>query len=337
MNKIPVTVLTGFLGAGKTSTIQHLLKSSAGKRIALVINEFGDLGVDGDLVRGCGIEGCDDVVELANGCICCTVADDFIPTMEALLDRAEAPDHIVIETSGLALPKPLVKAFNWPNIRTRVTVDGVVSLVDGRAVVDGLFAADPAAVDQQRRADQNLDHDSALSELFHEQLLCADLVVLNKTDLLRADEVQKLETDLRARCRPSVAFVRAVQGAVDPVILLGLDAGAEDDLEARPSHHDAPHDHDHDDFDSFVVELGESATPDLLLDKLRAVVAAHPIFRVKGFAAITGKEMRLAIQGVGGRFDSYYAQDWAAAPRRTRLVIIGAHDLDRAAIRRALA
>ena len=198
MNKIPVTVLTGFLGAGKTSTIQHLLKSSAGKRIALVINEFGDLGVDGDLVRGCGIEGCDDVVELANGCICCTVADDFIPTMEALLDRAEAPDHIVIETSGLALPKPLVKAFNWPNIRTRVTVDGVVSLVDGRAVVDGLFAADPAAVDQQRRADQSLDHDSALSELFNEQLLCADLVVLNKTDLLRADEVQKLETDLRA-------------------------------------------------------------------------------------------------------------------------------------------
>lgn len=334
MNKVPVTVLTGFLGAGKTSTIQHLLKSAAGKRIALVINEFGDLGVDGDLVRGCG---CDDVVELANGCLCCTVADDFIPTMEALLDRPEAPDHIVIETSGLALPKPLVKAFNWPNIRTRVTVDGVVSLVDGRAVVDGLFASDPAAVDQQRRADQKRDHESALCELFHEQLLCADLVVLNKTDLLQADEIQKLETDLRTQCRPSVAVVRAVQGAVDPVILLGLGAGAEDDLDSRPSHHDTPHDHDHDDFQSFVVELGESATPDLLLDKLRVVVAAHPIFRVKGFAAITHKDMRLAIQGVGGRFDSYYAQDWADGLRRTRLVIIGAHDLDRAAIRRALA
>ncbi len=334
MNKIPVTVLTGFLGAGKTSMIQHLLKSAAGKRIALVINEFGDLGIDGDLVRGCG---CDDVVELANGCICCTVADDFIPTMEALLDRPDRPDHIVIETSGLALPKPLVKAFNWPNIRTRVTVDGVVSLVDGRAVVDGLFARDPAAVDRQRRADQNLDHESALCELFQEQLLCADVVVLNKMDLLQADEIRKLEIDLRAQCGPAVAFVRAVHGAVDPVILLGLGARAEDDLDSRPSRHDAPHDHDHDNFQSFVVEQDESATPDLLLDKLRAVVAAHPVFRVKGFAAIAGKDMRLVIQGVGGRFQSYYGQDWMDGPRTTRLVIIGAHDLDRAAILRALA
>ncbi len=184
--KLPATVITGFLGAGKTSMVRHLLETANGKRLALIINEFGDLGVDGEVLKSCGIEGCaeDDVVELANGCICCTVADDFVPTMEALLARPEPPDHIVIETSGLALPKPLVKAFTWPEIRTRVTVDGVIAVIDGEAVAAGRFASDPEAVDAERRADQALDHDSPLEELFEDQLACADLVVLNKTDLL---------------------------------------------------------------------------------------------------------------------------------------------------------
>ncbi|MCY4504073.1 MAG: cobalamin biosynthesis protein CobW, partial [Alphaproteobacteria bacterium] len=134
--KIPATVVTGFLGAGKTSLVRHLLENAAGRRLAIVVNEFGDLGIDGDLLRACGIEGCEDedIVELANGCICCTVADDFLPTMQALLDRPDPPDHIVIETSGLALPKPLVQAFAWPEVRSRTTVDGVVAVVDAAAV-----------------------------------------------------------------------------------------------------------------------------------------------------------------------------------------------------------
>ena len=160
--KIPATIITGFLGAGKTTVIRHLLENANGKRIALIINEFGDLGFDRGLVTGCGIEGCDDdsVMELTNGCICCTVADDFLPTMEALLDRPEPPEHIVIETSGLALPKPLVRAFNWPEIRSRVTVDGIVTVVDAPAVTEGRFAHDPDAVQTQREADEMLDHDS---------------------------------------------------------------------------------------------------------------------------------------------------------------------------------
>ena len=143
-NKIPATVITGFLGAGKTSLIRHVLKTANGRRLALIINEFGDLGVDGEILKGCGDEACteDDIVELANGCICCTVADDFIPTIEALLSRPEPPDHIVIETSGLALPKPLLQAFSWPEIRTRVTVDGVIAVLDGAAIDDGRFADD---------------------------------------------------------------------------------------------------------------------------------------------------------------------------------------------------
>src|SRR5690349_10186697 len=117
--KISATVITGFLGAGKTTLIRNMLENARGRRIALVINEFGDVGIDGEILKGCGVEACkdEDIIELSNGCICCTVADDFVPTMKKLLDRPEPPQHIVIETSGLALPQPLVRAFNWPEIK----------------------------------------------------------------------------------------------------------------------------------------------------------------------------------------------------------------------------
>jgi Ni2+-binding GTPase involved in maturation of urease and hydrogenase len=214
MKKIPTTVVTGFLGAGKTTLIRHLLDNADGRRIALIINEFGDLGVDGDLLKGCGDETCsdDDIFELSNGCICCTVAEDFIPTMEALLARPDAPDHIVIETSGLALPQPLVRAFQWPQIATRVTVDGVVTVVDGKAVAEGRFAANLAAVEAQRRADDNLDHETPLSELFEDQIAAADMIVVNKTDLLGESEADDLVAKLTAEARPGVHVVRTSMG-----------------------------------------------------------------------------------------------------------------------------
>jgi cobalamin biosynthesis protein CobW len=331
--KIPATIVTGFLGAGKTSLIRHLVERSGGRRIALVINEFGDLGVDRELLLGCGIEGCaeGDVIELANGCICCTVADDFLPTMRRLLDRADPPEHIVIETSGLALPKPLVKAFTWPDVRTRLTVDGVIAVVDAEAVADGRFAADPGAVARARAADPSLDHDSPLEELFEEQLLCADMVVLNKLD--RVDEAARAmaETQMAPHLRPGVRTVPARFGAVPPEVLLGLAAAAEDDLAARPSHHDAEDGaHDHDDFESFVVEGGAVAAPDDLLERIRVTARRHGVLRVKGFAAIEGRPLRHAVQAVGDRAQGYFDRPWAASePRRTRLVVIGERGLDR--------
>jgi cobalamin biosynthesis protein CobW len=181
---IPATIITGFLGAGKTTLIQNLIRSAGGKRIALVVNEFGELGFDGEQIAGCGIEGCadEDVIELTNGCICCTVADDFLPTMEMLLAREPAPEHIVIETSGLALPQPLVQAFQWPSVAARTTVDGVVTVADAEALAHGLYAPDPEKVEAQRAADDSLDHETPMEELFADQLRCADLVVLSKTD-----------------------------------------------------------------------------------------------------------------------------------------------------------
>ncbi len=333
--KIPATVITGFLGAGKTSLIRNLIENSGGKKLALIINEFGDLGVDGEVLKGCGNENCteDDIVELANGCICCTVADDFLPTIQALLDRKDRPDHIIVETSGLALPKPLVRAFGWPEVRTQVTVDGVVTVVDGPAFRDGLFASNPNAVQAQREADENLDHDSPLEELFEDQLNCADMVLLNKADLLDASEYNKASEDLRSQIRSSVKIVKTSHGKLDASILLGIGAMAEDDLDARKSHHDTSDDHEHDDFDSFVVDLENPSSVDALITKLEAAIASHNILRAKGFIAIKGKDMRLVVQAVGNRIQHYFDRDWAAGEEQvSRLVIIGEHGLNEAAI-----
>ncbi len=346
--KIPATVVTGFLGAGKTTLIRHLLENAGGRRIALIINEFGDLGVDGGILKGCGVEGCaeDDVMELSNGCICCTVAEDFVPTMQKLLDRDDPPEHIVIETSGLALPQPLVRAFNWPEIATRVTVDGVVTVVDGPALAAGQFAADVEAVDRQRAADDMIDHETPLSELFDDQMACADMVVINKADILGAEETVALAAAQAGRLRDGVQVIQASHGRVDPGVLLGLGMGAEADMAARGEVHHHHHDdddddhhdhHDHDEFDSFTVTLPELSAHGEFVRALPGVLAAHGVLRLKGFAAVEGKPMRLVIQAVGPRVDSHFDQPLpAGAPRATTLVVIGLAGLDRAAISAAL-
>lgn len=340
-SRVPVTIISGFLGAGKTTLLRHILQNAKGHRIAVVVNEFGSLGVDGEILRGCGIEGCrdDDVVELVNGCLCCTVADDFLPAMEALLDRADPPEHVVIETSGLALPKPLLKAFGWPTIRSRMTVDGVITVVDAPAIATGRFADDPEAVARQRAADPSLDHDNPLAEVFEDQLNAADLVVLNKTDLTDAEELAKVEAEIRRLAPRPVQIIRAAEGRVDPAILLGIGAEAEADLDARPSHHDAEEgEHEHDDFESFVVEVPEQKDVETFLSRLQDVAARFDILRMKGFAAVQGKAMRLAVQGVGTRFRYEFDRSLPAAGARTgQIVVIGQKGLEEAAVRQALA
>ena len=339
--KIPCTVLTGFLGAGKTTLLRHLVEHADGRRLALIVNEFGTIGIDAETLRGCGIPACEeaDIVELANGCLCCTVADEFLPAMTALLDRADPPTHIVIETSGLALPKPLLKAFNWPGIRDRVTVDGVITVIDGPAVAAGQFADDPAAIAAQRAEDPSLDHDNPLAEVYEDQLACADLVILNKADLMDAATLAATAAAVTAALPRAVRLVPARHGQLDPAVLLGLSAAAEHDLAARPSHHDAEDgEHEHDDFDSFVVALPETPTPDALLARLRAAAEAHAVLRMKGFAAVAGKPMRLAIQGVGPRFSHAFDRAWRAGESRAgHMVVIGQRGMDRAAIEAAIA
>ena len=343
--KIPATVITGFLGAGKTTLIRNLLANNGGRRIALIINEFGDIGIDAEVLRGCGDALCaeDDIIELSNGCICCTVADDFIPTMKLLLDREAPPDHIVIETSGLALPQPLVRAFNWPEIRTRVTVDSVITVVDGPATAEGRFAHDVAAVDAQRAADDSIGHETPLSELFEDQLACADMVVVSKTDLMQRASIDGVFSQIEGQTRAGVRLLRSDADGLSGEVLLGLRFAAEDDMEGRREvhhHHDGEdgeHEHGHDEFETFAVTLGEIADTTAFAERLTGVIRGHGILRLKGFAAVAGKPMRLVVQAVGPRIETWFDRPFGSDPRETRLVVIGEAGLDRAAITAALA
>ncbi len=351
-SKIPVTIITGFLGSGKTTLIRHLLQNNQGRRIAVLVNEFGELGIDGDLLRSCQV--CPDdsseesgavlaiatdsagqsamasdlesnIVELTNGCLCCTVQEEFLPTMLELLKRRDRLDHILIETSGLALPKPLITAFRWPEIRNAATVDGVITVVDCEAVLTGTIASDLEALEAQRRADPNLDHETPIQELFEDQLACADLVILNKTDLVDAASQASVMARVKAELPGPVKIVQSTQGQLDPNLLLGFQAAVEDNLEARPSHHDSEEEHDHDDeITSTYLVLERSFNPEDLRQRLEVLVQQQEIYRVKGFVAVPEKPMRLVMQGVGSRFEQFYDRPWKLAElQQTRLVFIG--------------
>ncbi|MCA1284126.1 cobalamin biosynthesis protein CobW [Salipiger bermudensis] len=329
LSKLPVTVITGFLGSGKTTLITELMKNPGGKRLAVVVNEFGDVGVDGEILKGCAIPDCpaENIMELSNGCICCTVADDFIPTIEALMALEPRPDHILIETSGLALPKPLLKAFDWPDIRSRITVDGVIALADAEAIAAGRFAPDVARVDAQRAADDSLDHETPLSEVFEDQIACADIVLLTKPDLAGPDGVARAREIIAAEAPRPIPVIEVAEGVVDARVILGLEAAAEDDMAARPSHHDTPHDHDHDEFDSIAVEMPELSDPAALVRAIEGLAREHNILRVKGYAAVAGKPMRLLVQAVGARVRHQFDRPWGAGEaRQGRLVVIAEHD-----------
>jgi cobalamin biosynthesis protein CobW len=355
-SKIPVTIITGFLGSGKTTLIRHLLQNNQGRRIAVLVNEFGELGIDGDLLRSCQVcpdDGPDgsandnggasaastdlaarsvmesdiesNIVELTNGCLCCTVQEEFLPTMLELLKRRDRLDHILIETSGLALPKPLITAFRWPEIRNAATVDGVITVVDCEAVLTGTIASDLEALEAQRRADPNLDHETPIQELFEDQLACADLVILNKTDLVDAAAQASVMARVKAELSGPVKIVQSTQGQLDPDLLLGFQAAVEDNLEARPSHHDLEEEHDHDDeITSTYLVLARSFNPEQLRQRLEVLVQQQEIYRVKGFVAVPQKPMRLVMQGVGSRFEQFYDRPWKPAElQQTRLVFIG--------------
>ncbi len=327
--KIPVTVITGFLGSGKTTLVRHLLQNNQGRRIAVLVNEFGELGIDGELLQSCQIcledESGDNIYELTNGCLCCTVQEEFLPTMQQLIKRRDSIDCILIETSGLALPKPLVKAFRWQEIRNAATVDSVITVVDSEAVAAGTFAGDVEAVEAQRQADESLEHETPLQELFEDQLACADLVVLNKTDLVDEETLGEVKNLVKQELPRVVKIVESHQSQIDSSILLGLQAAVEDNLDQRPSHHDTEEEHEHDDeITSHHLILDQSFDPQKLKQRLQNLVQQQEIFRVKGFVSVPNKPMRLVMQGVGNRFEQFYDRPWKPEEtRQTRLVFIG--------------
>ena len=343
MKKIPTTIITGFLGAGKTTLIHHLLENSRGKRLALIINEFGDLGVDGEILGNCTNENREEhnLIELTNGCICCTVAEEFKPALETILDRRPQPDHIIIETSGLALPQPLLRAFNWPGINTKVTVDGVIVVVDGPAYNSGQFASDVEAIKTQRENDPELDHTTPLSELFKDQLNCGDLIILNKVDQLTPSTINQLSKQLQDATREGVSIIHSSKKGIDPSLLLGLNFCSENGLEQRQEihhlhsneSHDHHHEHDHDAFESWVVDLPAFSNLERIKNSVHSAIINHKILRVKGFGAIKGVPRRLVIQAVGPRIDCYFDQTFdEAEPFSSKLVFISETGVDKTSL-----
>ncbi|MBM0742441.1 cobalamin biosynthesis protein CobW [Phormidium sp. CLA17] len=341
--KIPVTVITGFLGSGKTTLIRQQLQNNQGRRIAVLVNEFGEIGIDGDLLRSCQV--CDEdgepsatnIVELTNGCLCCTVQEEFLPTMQELLKRRDRIDCILIETSGLALPKPLIQAFRWQEIRTGATVDAVITVVDCEAVATGTLATDLGALNEQRQADPNLDHETPLEELFEDQLACADLVLLTKSDLVDLQTQTQVRSRVQQELRTGVKIIACQDGQVSPDILLGFNAAVEDNLDARPSHHDMEEDHEHDDtITSVPVVFTTAVEPQALLQNLKQLIAEQEIYRIKGFVNVANKPMRMVLQGVGDRIETFYDRPWQSDElRETRLIVIG-QSLDHAQIQSAI-
>jgi cobalamin biosynthesis protein CobW len=313
--RLPVTVVTGFLGAGKSTLLRQLLLTS-GLRLAVLVNEFGEVGIDGDLIRSCGFcpeEELDGrVVELANGCLCCTVQDEFLPTMQVLLQRADQLDGIVVETSGLALPVPLVQAFGWPEIRTRTRVSGVITVVDGEALAAGSVVGDPSALEAQRLADPNLDHLSTIEELFHDQLDAADLVLLSRADRLQPDQIAALTSQIAAKARPGVSVLPMQRGEVPAALLLGLERDAHADHEPHDhehdhdDHHHAHHDHSHVAMQSAVVRLDGPFERSRLEESLQAQIRVQQLLRLKGRAWLPGKRHPLQIQAVGPRLECWF-------------------------------
>lgn len=340
LERVPCTIVTGFLGAGKTTLLRGLLEKLDGKRLAIIVNEFGDVGIDGEILKGCGIESCpeENIVELANGCICCTVADDFQPAIEQILSRQPRVEHILIETSGLALPKPLVQAFQWPAIKSRVTVDAVIAVADGAALAEGMVSHDMDALAAQRANDEALDHDDPVEEVFEDQIACADLIVLTKGDLLDADCLERAKAHITEHLPKAAKIVVASHGQIDPAVLIGLGLAVENDIENRHTHHDDEEDHDHDEFDSFVVELGAVSDPEALAERIAQTAASENVLRIKGFVEVSSKPMRLQVQAVGSRVNHYFDRPWAAGEvRRSALVVIGEKGLNREKIEQMLA
>jgi cobalamin biosynthesis protein CobW len=323
LEKIPVTILTGFLGAGKTTLIRNLILKNKSKKLAVIINEFGDLGVDGEIVKQCSDETCpeENILELANGCICCTVADDFIPTMKSLLEGQYIPEHILIETSGLALPKPLLKAFEWPEIRSRLTVDSVLAVVDAEAVVNGIFAPQMSTELEEKQNQTYVEHETPLSEVFEDQINCSDVVLLTKPDLV--ENISDARNIIIKEMERNVPILEVQNGDIGADVILGVNAAAETDLDNRRSHHDGFDDHEHDDFDTFSISVPKILDLEKFKIVLETLIRENDILRIKGFLRVESKPLNLLVQGVGKRLSVNFTDTKIPVENTGNLVFIG--------------
>lgn len=294
---IPVTVLTGFLGAGKTTLLNRILHGSHG-RYAVIVNEFGEIGIDGEIV----LSAKDEVLMLSNGCLCCKVRGDLLSTLKMLLARAEEFDGIVIETTGLADPAPVAQSFYMdPAMSAHIRLDAIVTVADARHLPACLADYPEAAL----------------------QIAAANIVVLNKTDLVPAEELNRIEAEIRS-LNAFATIHRSVHGQVPPAELLGRNAfdlrHIADMLPALDHHH-----HRHAAIESVSLRSDQPLDMDRLLRWADSLLATRgeDIIRIKGILDFAGQRRRFVLQAVHRIMNGDFLDDWPAGPRCSRLVIIG--------------
>jgi len=303
---VPAAILSGFLGAGKTTVLNRVLARADGRRVAVVENELGEVGIDHELVEG----GSAEVIELANGCLCCTVQGQLADILERLAARADSLDAVVVETTGVADPAPVIRSFQAAGVRDALRIRGLVTVVDAAAA------------------------EYAAGGVFESQLRFADRVLLNKADLAGAERLQELERDVRAR-NPTATITRTVGGEMDIGWLFDRSARAQHGPAGRaPEERAAEHEHGGEAHGFTAVSLTEQGSLDPVRVErwLEAVIASpdQDLYRVKGVLALAGQERRYVIQGVRALLDGRLDGPWRG-PRRSRLVLIG-RKLDREAL-----
>lgn len=239
--KIPVTIVTGFLGSGKTTLISGLLKKNSSRRLAVLVNEFGEVSVDGALLRAAGEECGVEIHDLPNGCICCTIKDDFLPIMSQLQKRKQEIDHVLIETSGLALPTPVMRALAWPEVRNDFQLDAVLAVVDTPELLAGNLDKGKPIPGADRT--ETPEHVYSVDFILNQQLENADVVVLNKIDELEEDQLLKAEALVREKAAKVRFLELAYHAELDTRLCMGLSLHGEPEVVEPDQDHDHHHHH----------------------------------------------------------------------------------------------
>jgi G3E family GTPase len=334
--RVPVSILTGFLGSGKSTLLNRILRTNHGKRYAVIENEFGEVGIDDELVKShIQLEGGDELFEMNNGCLCCTVRSDLVRILRRLLTRSARYDGILIETTGMADPTPVIQTFFLDEtLADFLRLDGVITVVDAKHL------------------SMHLDPKHGVRRETMEQIAFADRLLLNKIDLVSESELQQAKDTLRRlnTAAPIIPCVRA-QVPIDELLnmhafdldriterdpfFLATDRHSADEDHHGHEHHKHDHVHDHS-----ITSVGICEPGDLDVDRLNEWLSdllsqrGEDIFRMKGILNISGTDRRYIFQGVHMLFESMPSEPWGADPRLNRLVFIG-RNLDREAIQKA--